>query len=102
MQKKVAKVLGHQCLLRVIDISPEGGHLQKGQFRGMASKTAVLLVTDLATLPSSAETWAMNTFEEQAAGGENLTVLTSVPQGEHMSFSFCFSSEVACSLKGQD
>lgn len=46
----------------------------------MGMDSAVLLVTDVPTLPATVITWAIKAFENIAAGGAGLTVLTNIHQ----------------------
>lgn len=46
----------------------------------MGMNSAILLVTDVPTLPTTVITWAIKEFEDIAACGAGLTVLTNIHQ----------------------
>lgn len=46
----------------------------------MGMHSAVLLVTDVPTLPTTVITWATKEFGDIATGGAGLTVLTNIHQ----------------------
>lgn len=50
----------------------------------MATNAAVLLVTDVSTLPESVEQWVNKTYDDKLSGGAAVQVLTSVQEsGKH-------------------